>query len=130
MFQLIYHQKTGGRDSPKSVNYDYTKGLELLGRLAQLRLLIRSITVDSSVAQQLSPADRELVLVYPLSLEPNIEFTELRLNSSRAQKPIGRRSDVKPGSYGNSQKRIRITLESRDPSLMVSELADFLHKGA
>lgn len=130
VFQIIYHHKAGGWGTPKSVNSEYNKGLELLlSRLGALQLKIVSIEVDSTVAHQLDPADRRLALNYPILLGPNTDISELRLNISRAQKPIGRRANVKPGSDGNSQKRIRITVESDELSLAPQDLAGYLIEG-
>lgn len=123
VFQILYHHKAGGRGSAKSVNPDYNQGLELLlARLVQLRLTILGITVDSRVASELEPRDRELALDFPIELRPETNAYELRLEISRAQKPIARRPDVKPGSDGNSQRRIRITVTSDDPLLTYAQL--------
>lgn len=130
VFEIVYHHKAGGRESARSVNADYNQGLELLlARLAQLQLTILGIAVDSSVAQELDPANRELALNFPINLRANMNTYELRLNVSRAQKPIARRANVKPGSDGNSQKRIRITLTSDDPSLNYDQLLHYLVSG-
>lgn len=130
VFEIVYHHKAGGRQSERSVNADYNQGLELLlTRLAQLQVSILGIAVDSSVAHELDSADRELGLDFPIELRPDMNFYELRLRISRAQKPIGRRSDVKPGSDGNSQKRIKITLASDDPSLSYDALLRYLTSG-
>jgi len=127
VFHLVYHHKAGGRSSARSVNADYNKGLELLlERLATRRLKILSITVDSRVARELDPVDRQLKLNYPILLTPSVDIPALRLDIGRAQKPIGRRADVKPGSDGNSQKRIKITLACDDPSLNHAELVELL----
>lgn len=127
VLHLVYHHKAGGRNSPRSVNADYNKGLELLlERLATRRFKILSIAVDSRVAHELDPVDRELKLSYPILLNPSVDIPALRLDIGRAQKPIGRRADVKPGSDGNSQKRIKITLACDDPSLNHTELVDLL----
>lgn len=123
VFEIVYHHKAGGRGSAKSVNADYNQGLELLlERLAQLRLIILGITVDSSVAHELESPHRELALDFPIELRPETTARELRLKISRAQKPIGRRADAKPGSDGNSQKRIRITVTGNDPLLTYDRL--------
>lgn len=130
VFEIIYHHKAGGRESQRSVNADYNQGLELLlARLAQLQMTILGIALDSSVAHELDPADRELALDFPIKLRPNMNIYELRLNISRAQKPVARRANVKPGSDGNSQKRIRITLTGDDPSLSYDQLLHRLVRG-
>jgi hypothetical protein len=130
VFEIVYHHKAGGRQSERSVNADYNQGLELLlTRLAQLRVTMLGIAVDSSVAHELDPADRELALDFPIELRPEMNVYELRLRISRAQKPIGRRSDAKPGSDGNSQKRIRITLTGNDPLLRYDALLHYLTTG-
>ena len=109
------------------MNSDYNQGLELLlARLAQLRLTILGIAVDSSVARELAPDDRELALDFPIGLRPGMNTYDLRLKISRAQKPIARRTNVKPGSDGNSQRRIRITLTGDDPLMTYDHLIDQL----
>jgi hypothetical protein len=130
VFEIVYHHKAGGRESARSVNADYNQGLELLlARLAQLQVTILGIAIDSSVALELDPADRELALDFPIKLRADVNTYELRLRISRAQKPIGRRSDVKPGSHGNTQKRIRITLTGDDPLLSYDALLHHLISG-
>jgi hypothetical protein len=130
VFEIVYHHKAGGRESARSVNADYNQGLELLlARLAQLQVTILGIVVDSSVALELEPADRELALDFPIKLRADVNTYELRLNISRAQKPIARRANVKPGSDGNSQKRIRITLTGDNPSLNYDQLLHYLVSG-
>ena len=130
VFEIVYHHKAGGRESPRSLNADYNQGLEvLLARLAQLHMTILGIAVDSSVAHDLDPADRELALDFPINLHPDASIYDLRIKVSRAQKPIARRANVKPGSDGNSQKRIRITLTSDDPLLSYDALLDYLTSG-
>jgi hypothetical protein len=129
VFDIVYHHKAGRRGSERSVNADYHQGLELLlGRLAQLRLTILGIAVDSGVARGLDPADRELVLDFPIRLRPEMSVHELRLTITRAQKPVARRADAKPGG-GNDQKRIRITLTGDDSVLTYDHLLDFLVGG-
>lgn len=117
VFDVIYHHKAGARGSDRSVNADYHEGLELLlGRMAELRLTILGVAVDSAVARELDPADRELDLEFPIDLSPAMNVPELRLQITRAQKPVARRPNAAPGG-GNDQKRIRITLTSDDPTL-------------
>jgi hypothetical protein len=130
VFDIVYHHKAGGRESPRSVNIDYNPGLELLlARLARLQLTILGISVDSSVARERSPAKRELALDFPIALRPDMNIYELRLKISRAQKPIAQRANVKPGSKGNSQRRIRITLTGDNPLLNYDQLLKFLVGG-
>lgn len=131
VFDIVYHHKAGGSASPRSVNADYNDGLELvLARCARLQLTILGISVDSGVAQELDLADRELALDFPIRLYPEKNIHELRLDISRAQKPVARRSNVKPGLGGNSQKRIRITLTGNDPLLNYEGLLNCLLMGA
>jgi len=130
VFEIVYHHKAGGRESQRSLNADYNQGLEvLLARLAQLQVTILGIAVDSSVARELDPADRELALDFPIKLQPDASIYDLRMKVSRAQKPIARRANVKPGSDGNSQKRIRITLTSDDSLLSYDALLIYLTSG-
>lgn len=109
-FEITYHHKAGGRDSPRSVNADYHEGLELLlSRLASVRAKILGISVDSGVARALAPDDRELDLDFPIDLAPTVDCAALRLEITRAQKSVGRRPDAKSDG-GNDQKRILITV--------------------
>jgi hypothetical protein len=112
LFEIVYHHKAGARGSDRSVNADYHEGLELvLTRLATLGCSIHGIAVDSGVARELPPEQRELDLRYPLELTERTDVKSLRLDITRAQKPVARREDAKPGG-GNDQKRIRITFTS------------------
>ena len=130
VFDIVYHHKAGGRDSPRSVNADYHEGLEaLLGKLSAARATILGISVDSTVARELDPADRELQLPFPIALEPGMNVHALRLDITRAQKPIARRPDAKPDG-GNDQKRIRITLTSGGPTLTYEGLIALLSQVA
>lgn len=109
LFEIVYHHKAGRRGSPRSVNADYHEGLELLlARLATVGCVIHGIAVDSGVARELSPEQRELDLRYPLEVTDRTDVGRLRLEITRSQKSIARRADAKPGG-GNDQKRIRIT---------------------
>ena len=47
-------------------------------------------------------------LSFPLELDERTEIATLRLDITRAQKPIARRADAKEGG-GNDQKRLRMT---------------------
>jgi hypothetical protein len=126
VFDIVYHHKAGGRDSARSVNADYHEGLEaLLDKLAAGRVTILGISVDSTVARELAPADRELQLPFPIALEPGMNVHPLRLDITRAQKPIARRPDAKPDG-GNDQKRIRITVTSGGPTLTYERLIELL----
>lgn len=121
VFDLVYHHKFGGRGSPRSLNPDYHEGLELLlDRLARLDAEILGIAVDSSVARELPAEQRELALEFPIPLRGRTDIRSLRLEITRAQKSVARRSDAKPGG-GNDQKRIRITVTfpNSAPSLRV-----------
>ena len=114
VFDLVFHHKAGARDSPRSVNADYHEALEtLLARLASVRATILGIAVDSAIAQELPPDERELRLDFPIALSADTDTASLRLDITRAQKPIARRPDAKPGG-GNDQKRIRLTLTVPD----------------
>jgi hypothetical protein len=120
VFDLTFHFKAGARDSPRSVNADYHEGLELiLERLIALRLTILAIVVDSDTANALPPAERELDLDFPIELGGQEDSGELRLEITRAQKPVARRDGAKPGG-GNDQKRIVMTI-SDDRGLLTYE---------
>lgn len=129
-FEIVYHHKAGGRDSPRSVNPDYHEGLELLlSRLASVRAKILSISIDSSIAQGLSPDDRELALPFPIDLGAETDCATLRLDITRAQKSVGRRVGAKPGG-GNDQKRIRITVALYSGAVAFDDLRTLLVDGA
>lgn len=129
VFDLVYHHKAGARGSERSVNADYHEGLELLlCRLAELELTILGIAVDSSVARELDPADRELDVPFPIDLRPEMDMHELRLTITRAQKPVARRPGVVP-SGGNDQKRIRITLTADNAEVSFEALRRHLLDG-
>jgi hypothetical protein len=128
IYDLVFHHKAGGRDSPRAVNADYPEGLEtLLGRLGQLGRAILAISVDSTVARELPPEDRELDIDYPLRLGQISDPHLVRLRVTRAQKSVARRPGVKPGG-GNDQKRIRISF-TLDRAIETGELAQLLLVG-
>lgn len=129
VFEIVYHHKAGARGSARSVNVDYHAGLELLlTRLANLRMTILGIAVDSGIAHELEPVDRELALDFPILLNARSDFHELRLAITRAQKPVARRANAKIDG-GNDQKRIRITLTADDPRLTYAKLRHLLQEG-
>jgi hypothetical protein len=93
LFELVFHHKAGARGSARSVNADYHEALELLlARLAAMRATIIAIRVDSSIARELEPPERDLQLDFPIDLSPSTNAYELRLAITRAQKSVGRRS--------------------------------------
>ncbi|RAU93510.1 hypothetical protein DQP58_16295 [Mycobacterium colombiense] len=129
VFEIVYHHKAGGRGSPRSVNADYHEGLELLlSRLAKKKATILGIAVDSSVARELDPEDRELQLDFPIQLGPSLDVHELRLIITRAQKRIARRPDAKLGG-GNDQKRIKITVTFESHNVDYNALVNLLVAG-
>jgi hypothetical protein len=84
-FEITYHHKAGTRGGPRSVNADYHEGLEvLLTRLASVRAKIIGISVDSGIARELHPDDRELDLEFPIDLDPTVDCRSLRLEITRA----------------------------------------------
>lgn len=125
VYDLVFHHKAGGRDSPRSVNADYHEALEiLLTRLSALGCSILAISVDSTVARDLPPEDRELDLDYPLRIDGRTDPHLVRLCVTRAQKSVARRPAARPGG-GNDQKRIRITFtleESADLHVLLKHL--------
>ena len=128
VFDLVFHHKAGGRDSPRSVNADYHDALEiLLDRLASVRATLLGISVDSAVARDLEPAKRQLDLDFPLRLGSHTDVPELRLDITRAEKPVARRSGTKAGG-GNDQNRIRITL-TVEASKSFDSLVELLSDG-
>jgi hypothetical protein len=109
VFEMVFRHKAGARGSARAINSDYHEGLELvLARLSQLRTTILEISVDSAVARDLPVEDRVLDLDYPIDLDEGTDAHEIRRAITRAQKPIARRADAKPGG-GNDQKTIRLT---------------------
>lgn len=126
VFEVVFHHKAGGRDSPRSVNADYHEGLELLlERLAAVGTTILRIAVDSGVARDLPEPERELSLRFPVELNRAVDIGELRKDITRAQKLVARRPDAKPGG-GNDQKRILLTLECHGADLSFEELRGIL----
>lgn len=115
VFEIVFHHKARGRDDPRAENIDYHEGLEiLLRRLATLKARILSIEVDSSVARERPPSERELPLDYPIALHPDEDFKERRREITRAQKGVARSSKAKKAG-GNDQKRIRMTVSVESP---------------
>ncbi len=115
VFRITYRFKAGGRESPRAVNSDYHEGLELLlARLSELGAVITDVRVDSSVARDLPVEARRLGLSFPLRIDRDSDVSALRLDITRAQKPVARRPSAKPGG-GNDQKTIVITCELDSP---------------
>src|SRR4051794_37972980 len=74
VFDMVYHHKAGGRNSPRAVNSDYHEGLELLfSRLATISVSVLGIAVDSAVARELPPAERELDLPFPIRINSDTD---------------------------------------------------------
>ena len=129
VFDLIFHHKARGRNDPRALNQDYHEALAtLLSRLVRLNATILAIVLDSSVARDLEHEDRVLALRFPITLNDTTDVHELRLQITRAQKPLARREDVKPGG-GNDQKRIQITFRLDDPSIGPAALEKLLADG-
>lgn len=129
VYDLVYHHKAGARGSARSVNADYHEGLELLlARMAALGVSILGISVDSAVAREFDPADRELDLPFPVTVDASTDVAALRLDITRAQKPVARRPDAKSGG-GNDQKKIRITFTSDDPLIRFDQVRTLLIGG-
>lgn len=85
--------------------------------------------MDASVALELDPAERELDLPLPTDLDRGVDCSALRLEITRAQKPVARRPEAKPGG-GNDQKRIRLTITCDDSRLNLDPMRDFLVRRA
>src|SRR5947209_8466142 len=80
IYELVFHHKAGARGSPRAVNSDYHEALEtLLGRLSTIGCSILAISVDSAVALQLAPEERELDLDYPIVLNESTDLKAVRL---------------------------------------------------
>lgn len=112
------------------MNADYHEGLELLlKRLGQLGATILEISVISSVALKLGPEHRRLDLGFPLRIDTSTDVKALRLDITRAQKPVARRSGVLPDG-GNDQKRICLKVELDDAFISPEELGRLLVAGS
>jgi hypothetical protein len=77
--------------------------------LASVGATILGVSVDSSIARELEEADRELDLPFPVRVDRLTDVADLRLEITRAMRPVARRPSAKPGG-GNDQKRIRLTV--------------------
>jgi len=125
VYEVVYHHKAGGQ---RAINSDYHEGLELLlARIGQVGGAILGVSVDSGVAKDLAPADRELALTFPIEVDQRTDAHELRLQITRAVRSIARRPDAKPGG-GNDQKRIRIIV-ALDRPLGVEAMRELLVGG-
>ena len=93
---------------------EYTRQLQLiLERLTAAAMTILRIEVDSSETTGLSLAQRILNLEFPIDMAPVVDHQALRLQISKAQKPIGQLPGV---SGGNGNKRIQIHVRSSEVS--------------
>ncbi len=91
------------------------------------RATLLGISVDSPVARDLEPVKRPLDLDFPVAWGSHTDVPELRLDITRAEKPVARRSGTKAGG-GTDQNRIRITL-TVEASKSFDSLVQFLNNG-
>ena len=120
---VIFESRGGGRDAPNSRNQDYNPGLELvLTRLGYLGLRLVDAYVDSTVVQGLPLPERRLLSErLPLNLEA-LDFHKLRLELTRAQRPIGRAPNAR--GAGNRTRRIALVVSPAvDPDILASDLS-------
>jgi hypothetical protein len=126
VFEIVFHYKAGARGRDRSVNADYHEGLELLlARLASVGASILGIAVDSAMARELDLAERELDLPFPLRVDSTTDAGALRLEITRAQKPVARREGAKAGG-GNDQKTVRMTIAFDDAGLDFPRVSQLL----
>ena len=93
---------------------EYTRQLQLiLARLTAAAMTILRIEVDSSETTGLSLAQRILNLEFPIDMASVVDHSALRLQISKAQKPIGQ---LPGASGGNGNKRIQIHVRSSEVS--------------
>jgi hypothetical protein len=123
---IVFESRGGTKGSRDERNTEYVEGLEtLLTRLADARLNIDDILVESRETTALSREKRQLVLSnpYPLSVD---DAAALRREISAAQARVGRPKGAR-GS-GNSTRRLRIFLAEASPTSR-SQIAALLSGG-
>ena len=97
-----------------SASTEYARQLRLiLERLTVAAMTILRIEVDSGETTGLALARRVLNLQFPIDMASVLDHEALRLQISRAQKPIGQLPST---SGGNGNKRIQIHLKSSEVS--------------
>ena len=123
---IVYHHKAGGRDSPRRSTPTTTRASKRYwtSSVPHARPSSASRSIRRSPASSTQPIANSNSRSR-LRLEPGMNVHALRLDITRAQKPIARRPDAKPDG-GNDQKRIRITLTSDDHSFTYDHLLELL----
>ena len=109
---IVLHSRGGAVGSPNARNRDYSNGLRLiLERLLENRFDIGRVWVDSSQVQKLSLEERTILASSDFPATPKALFTLM----SRRMQAVGR-SQTSGVRHGNSNKRIRFSLEGRSSS--------------
>lgn len=102
---LILHARGGKKSDEAAVNPDYLDGLRLLlERAARIGVVLRTATVDSTVAAKLPLAERTLDLGQPISLGRATDIDALVSQVKAEQKSVAKQANTKGG---NSTKRTR-----------------------
>lgn len=115
---IVLHSRGGAVGSPNARNRDYSNGLRLiLERLLENRFDIGKVWVDSSQVQKLSLEERTILTSSDFPANPKALFTLM----SRRMQAVGR-SKTSGVSRGNSNKRIRFSLEGRSSSEIVQAI--------
>lgn len=124
---IIASRGGAGKGPPTGRNVDYEKGVELLlSRLAQWRVLLHGVSVDSTVARKLPLEARRLGLrdfSFPLELGAVTDIRSLRLDIRRATIAFAQPEGT---IGGNPTKRLRLHLDwpaARDVRLDALETA-------
>lgn len=110
---LIIAARSGAsKGAPAGRNSDYEKGVDiLLGRLAQWRVVLAGVSLDSTLARNLPSELRQLELRsfgFPLELAAVKDIRSLRLDVRRATIGFGQ---SKGAIGGNPTKRLRLHLD-------------------
>ena len=115
---IILHSRGGAVGSPNVRNRDYSTALRIiLGRLLENHFEIAGAWVDSSRVQILPLEEREILTHSDFPATSDTLFTLM----SRRMQAVGRSPDAGPGR-GNSNKRIRFSLEGRSAQEIVQAI--------
>ena len=115
---IILHSRGGAVGSPNVRNRDYSTALRIiLRRLLEKHFDIAGVWVDSSRVQILPLEERAILTRADLPATPDTLFTLM----SRRMQAVGRSPDAGLGR-GNSNKRIRFSLEERSAQEIVQAI--------
>jgi 5-methylcytosine-specific restriction protein A len=121
---LILHARGGKKTDDAAVNPDYLDGLRLLiERAARAGVILRTATIDSSVAAKLPLVDRTLDLGQPLALGEGTDVVALVSRVKAEQKKLAKQAGAKGG---NSTRRTRLLFglpAGADPASFIDEVA-------